>query len=59
MGKSKLTNLSDGKISKSQLRVVDCKQCGGTGMIGNSKCPVCSGVGSMTRTKQKRIENGK
>lgn len=54
----RLTNLSDGKLSKNRLEPVDCGTCSGTGKIGNAKCPMCLGVGQMTRSKQKRLNNG-
>lgn len=54
----KLTNLSDGKPSKGKLEPVSCTTCGGTGKIGVAKCPMCLGVGEMTRSKQKRLNNG-
>jgi hypothetical protein len=51
----KLVNLSDGKPNPDSLKSIDCNTCNGTGKIGDKNCPMCGGVGSMTRSKMKRL----
>ena len=50
----KLMNLS-GENPKEGLKIVDCTTCNKTGMIGSKKCPMCNGVGQMTKAKARKL----